>query len=130
MTDITLESVIRINIDGDYQLVLPPIPQGTSLPHALDNQVIEEVYIICGDTLQNTTIYLPLISDFKGSWGVKIYVSYPPIGVRESNFMVTQNNPSNQDWINFVSYTSAPITGSLYFHIVSDHVWGCFNSTL
>ena len=59
---------------NDYYFSLPAAPIGSAIPTAIDNQVIEEVYILADTTAGAVNIYLPAISTFNNAWNPKIYI--------------------------------------------------------
>jgi len=106
-----------------YQLVIPSLIN-TGLPHYLDNQVIEECYIICDTTNNDCNIILPPISAFKGSWGPKFYIS----NMATNKVIVSVGNPGDK----IGSYTTIELptpfeTG--YFHVVNYNMWALFTTT-
>jgi hypothetical protein len=125
----TLQGVIRLDTSDIYEFVLPK-KAGTALPNALDNQVLEEVYIIVENPDVGITpqIVLPSVSDFNGAWNVKIYV----VNKKESPVVTTpkipDDSPLEQDYINFVGNVSLPIKSICYFHIVDNNLWACWTA--
>lgn len=125
--EVFLENRLTITAD-DYKVVYLKMPLQTlqTLPHAFDNQVIEEIYINVDNSTSNEEILiiLPPISNpniasipdpalpgytsadtgFKGSWNMKIYINL----VRSTPSEVTapvrvfgfQNGELYQDFIN------------------------------
>jgi hypothetical protein len=83
-----------------YIYLKMPLQTLQTLPHAFDNQVIEEIYIDVDNTIGSANLFLilPPISNpnipslpqislpdytsadvgFKGSWNIKIYINYQP----------------------------------------------------
>jgi hypothetical protein len=104
-----------------YNFVLPTVI-GTALPNALDNQVIEEVYLICDSTAGSIVINLPSIANFNKAWNCKIYVCWVAGGNQ-----VTLNPYStepNEDTLNgFVALTFPNLYDTYYLHIVADNMW-------
>lgn len=132
MATIYKDLIGRIDLVGavggnDYYLNLPTVT-GTALPHSLDNQVIEEVYIICTPGSGNINIYLPSTTVFKGTWNTKIYISqtsavslfsvtvYPFPGDLEAGIPAdTLNGAQN--------YTLSGPNEAIYLHQVYDYMW-------
>jgi hypothetical protein len=118
----------KINLVGSadvggntYNFILPTVI-GTALPNVLDNQVIEEVYLICNDTLGNITINLPSIALFNNAWNVKIYV------IKTAGLNSTIVNPystevGTSDTLNGYPFKSLVINDAYYLHIVDDNMW-------
>ena len=94
----TLQGVVRITENGDYQLVLPNNGQRAQNGLAINN--IEEVFLIVEKVLNPTiNINLPKISDFNGGWNTKIYVLCKAIA----------SEPFG-NYVNIVSYSSITYT--------------------
>lgn len=107
---------------GDvYTYVLPTLT-GTSLPNAIDNQVIEEVYIICNTTAGTLNIYLPAISSFKNAWNCKLYITLEagsnPVVIHAYNNEIEVNTLNGYPFV-----TEAVVHDTYYMHIVSDTSW-------
>lgn len=124
--NVTLQSVITINNTTpadlyNIYLQLPTQNYQTGLPNALDNNVIEEIYIHY-ESEYPTSIYLPLISDLRNAWNPKIYILQNGIGELSSLNVY----PQGLDTINGVLV--APFTSykeSKYIHAVSKNMWMC-----
>jgi hypothetical protein len=124
-----LKGIIRIDTSDNYTFVLPysgatPTPIQNS--QAITN--VEEVWIIVEDEgiTINPTIVLPQISTFNGGWNVKIYV----VNKGENPIVTTprQEDPTNQDFINFGNNISVPIKSISYFHIADNNLWACWKT--
>lgn len=124
MQTITLQGLITLTTPDDYYFVVPQTPQGTALRNGLDNQVLEEVFIVIeGVGFEEFNLYLPLISTFNLAWNTKIYVSntitsndvnvYPQSLGDETNLI--NNNPS---------ITFSIVKFRAYFHIISNTSYG------
>jgi hypothetical protein len=130
MTTITKKLIGRINLVADgplyaANLELPTI-QGTALPNALDNQTLEEVYIICDTTLGDITINLPSITVFNSAWNVKIYICQAAGsgGVAIRPFPGTAMPLIAADTLNGEAfYTLGGQYETIYLHIVDDYFW-------
>lgn len=133
MATIFKELVGRLDLVGSadmggnvYNLYLPT-NVGTALPHYLDNQVIEEVYIICDSTLGDITINLPSTTVFNGIWNTKIYIAWMR-GANDVNIVpftpVTESDPP-QDSLNgdTAPYTMGLLNEAVYLHQVYDFTW-------
>ena len=106
-----------------YQLVIPTLIN-TGLPHYLDNQVIEECYIICDTTNNDCNIILPPISAFKGSWGPKFYIS------NMGGNSVVVSVGAVGDKINGQPTWTLPTNNETgYFHVVDYDLWALFTTT-
>lgn len=130
MTTITKKLVGRINLVADapsYKVYLElPTTQGTALPNALDNQTLEEVYIICDTTLGDITIYLPSITVFNSAWNVKIYICQASgsDGVTIIPFAGSDEPVINPDTLNGEdTVTMSAQYDTYYLHIVADNMW-------
>lgn len=116
----------KINLVGGpggniYNFVLPTVT-GTSLPHALDNQVLEEVYIICDSTLGAIEINLPAIADFNGTWNVKIYVCWVAGGGTVQIFPYsTEIRQDTLNGANRIDFSN--LFDTYYLHAVQDNMW-------
>jgi hypothetical protein len=122
----TLQGVIRITESDSYEFVLPK-KSGTSLPNALDNQVIEEVYIIVENPEEEITvnITLPYIPTFNNAWNAKIYV----VNKQEQVLVVQPKPPApgeEYNWINSIGSLNVSITGIGYFHVVDNNMYACW----
>ena len=130
MTTITKKLIGRINLVADgplyaANLELPTI-QGTALPNALDNQTLEEVYIICDTTLGDITINLPSITVFNSAWNVKIYICQAEGsgGVAIRPFPGTAMPLIAADTLNGENAVTMILQYDTYYlHIVADNMW-------
>lgn len=129
-TTVTKKLIGKINLTSDgagyvANLEVPTV-QGTALPNAIDNQTVEEIYIICDTTLGEMTINLPRISTFNNAWNPKIYICQ----ASGDNGVTVVPAPSSLD-----PYLAAnTINGNTqiglanqydtyYLHIVADLMW-------
>lgn len=118
----------KINLVGSadlggniYNFILPTVI-GTALPNALDNQVIEEVYLICDSRLGDITIVLPAISTFNSAWNTKIYV-YDSNGYGSVTILPYSVEGGPSDTINGFSSKTLFLNDTYYLHIVDDNMW-------
>ena len=125
----TLQGVVRITESGDYVFVLPS-KSGTALPNALDNQVLEEVYIIVQNLEEpiSVNITLPYISTFNNAWNTKIYVVN-----KQEQVLITQPKPPVEggeiNWINGIGNLNITIEKGIgYFHIVDSDMYACWRT--
>jgi|LakMenEpi03Aug12_release.lakeMendotaPanAssembly.Ray.scaffolds.fasta_scaffold715435_1 hypothetical protein len=132
--NLTLQGVITINesvpVVYEYTLVLPEQNYQTSLPNALDNQTLEEIYIHV-DHDNPTTIILPPISKLKGAWNPKIYITKNLVGEVPIPTLLVKafSSETGSDTINGSpsrSFTNTKQT--LYFHAVENNMWMCLDS--
>lgn len=116
----------KINLVGAgggniYNFVLPTVI-GSALPNAIDNQVIEEVYIICDSTLGTITINLPDIASFNNAWNCKIYICRTA-GANGVTVLPYSTEP-NEDTLNgFTALNLTNLYDTYYLHIVADDMW-------
>ena len=125
-----LKGIIRLDTSDTYEFVLPyngatPTPIQNS--QAITN--VEEVWIIVEAppiTPITPTIVLPQISTFNGGWNVKIYV----VNKGENTVATTprQEDPTNQDFINFSGSVNVAIKSICYFHIADNNLWACWKT--
>lgn len=114
---------IDLTKTGDYYFSLPAPLKGT-LPNALDNQVIEEVYIIC-NTSDPINIYLPSTTLFNDTWNAKIYIT----NIQSGTVTIYPFQGSDSPFIQPDTLNGAPfyaMTGqyeAVYLHIVDDYFW-------
>lgn len=123
----TLKGIVRISESGNYEFVLPS-KSGTALPNALDNQVIEEVYIIIENPTEliSVNITLPFISTFNNSWNAKIYVIN-----KQEQVLVIQPKPQVEgaeiNWINNIGNLAINLSKGIgYFHVVDSNMYACW----
>jgi hypothetical protein len=121
-----LDLVGSADVGGNIYNLIVPKNIGTNLPHGLDNQVIEEVYIICDSTLGKITINLPSTTEFNGIWNAKIYIAWTD----GANDVVIVPFPGSAeplidaDTLNgFDTYTMDALYETNYLHIVYDYTW-------
>ena len=120
----TLQGVIRITENGDYNLVLPN--NGARAQNELAIYNIEEVFIIVEEILELTAvnIYLPKISDFNGAWNTKIYILCKAIGRFGNVYINSYSSETYKDFINQKDSTLVNIAGNTQFvHIVDNNYW-------
>jgi hypothetical protein len=131
MATIFKELIGRLDLVGSadmggntYNLYLPTVT-GTALPHALDNQVIEEVYIICDSSLGDITINLPSTTVFNGIWNTKIYVAWTrgANDVTITPFAGDEVIPADSLNGDTDPYTLALLSETVYLHQVYDYTW-------
>lgn len=117
----TLEGVNRITETGQYEFSLPIKPNYTTLPNALDNVVLEEVYIIIEDTADEVLVVLPPIIDFNNAWNCKIYL----VNRSKLAYVSVQrtDDPALLDEINFTNAIQLTPATTGYLHIVDNHLW-------
>ena len=121
---LTLQGVVRITENGDYNLVLPY--NGDRALNGLATYNIEEVFIIVEEILELTTvnIYLPKISDFNGGWNTKIYVLCKASGRLGSVYLNSYVSETYTDFLNQKDDTFVNIAGSTQLvHIVDNNYW-------
>lgn len=132
----TLQGVIRITEPNDYNLVLPNT-LGTSLPNALANQVLDEVFIVIEQftTPFTLNIYLPKISDFNGAWNPKIYIlnknAIGEIPIDTSAILYPYSDEFYSDYFivnsTYLDLLSAE-SGNILLHIIDNNIWGVFQN--
>jgi len=118
---ITLEP----SITTDYYFVLPTL-SGTKLPNALDNVVLEEVYINVDTTNGAVRIFLPAITTFNLAWNAKIYINWkagsnqPRIIAYEGSVTppITADNIDGQPYVDITD-----LNATQYLHIVAPNTW-------
>ena len=127
----TLQGVIRITENGDYNLVLPSNGARAQNDLAINN--VEEVYIIV-EQIEilpiQVEIMLPKISDFNGGWNTKIYLlTKSRIPTRDSYItLVSYNGETYNDWINTFENQSFQLWGTTSVHIYDNNYWGAHQS--
>ena len=116
-----LQGVIQIDVVDTYYFVLPRLT-GTALPNALDNSVLEEVYINV-NTIEPAELYLPSIASFNGSKNVKIYININILG--GTAIIRPYTSESETNYINgSIQYFPLNTFGdTAYLHIVSQNNW-------
>jgi hypothetical protein len=124
-----IDLVSEMGLITIFKFSLPNL-SGTGLPNALDNSVLEEVYINCDLTGGGMELYLPSIKSFRNAWNTKIYItlSVGTPGISSPLVIIPYTEePDYYDTINGNSIT--PITEPFqvaYLHITSDKNWSCF----
>lgn len=124
-----LQGVIRITENGNYTLVLPS-NTGTSLPNALDNQVIEHVFVIVENIVTETVqvkIILPKISDLNNAWNLKINILVKPYFATRDNYVTlcTYDEIAGTDSINLPERRTQDLNqGTFQVQIYSEDFWG------
>jgi len=128
--NVTLQGVIHIDepVSAVYDifLQLPIQNYPNALPNALDNQVLEEIYIEV-DHANPTRIYLPSISSLKGAWNPKIHVvqNNPTLPTLE---VYAYSSETGVDTINGSgSISVSGLKGNAYLHPVENNMWMCLN---
>lgn len=134
MATIYKELISKINLVGDpmgatdYYFTLPVVT-GTRLPHSLDNQVLEEVYIICDSSLGAININLPSTTIFNGVWNTKIYISWMnggnSVNINPYPGFMSETDPILPDSLNglYLPYTMQQLNEAVYLHQVYDYTW-------
>jgi len=122
-----LDLVGSADMGGNTYNLIVPTNVGTNLPHGLDNQVIEEVYIICDSTLGDITINLPSTTTFNGTWNTKIYIAWMA-GGNDVNIVpftpATESDPPQYSLNGDTApYTMARLNEAVYLHQVYDFTW-------
>jgi hypothetical protein len=124
----TLKGLITLTplLPTQYTFVLPS-QTGTSLPNALDNSALEEVYINVDTTNDSeVVILLPAISKFNNAWNTKIYVNWLAGSnpVRVYPYQGSEVPFIQADNINGAFLIALPIQKSTaYLHIVAPNTW-------
>ena len=114
-----LQGAVSIDLSETILFTLPTII-GTSLPNALDNSALEEVYVSVNAS--GSTLYLPAISLFNGAKNVKIYFTITDI--EASVTIRPYNSETETNTINgFSNFTFSGIGQVAYLHIVSATNW-------
>ena len=129
----TLQGVVRITENGNYNLVLPS--NGARAQNGLAINNVEEVFLIV-ENIPNPAIIisLPKILDFNGGWNTKIYVLCKASGNMPD--FVNINSYSSEtytDWINQegnggISIILNPMIAgtqlnTAYIHILDNNYW-------
>jgi hypothetical protein len=122
-----LDLVGSVDAGGNTYNLIVPKNIGTNLPHGLDNQVIEEVYIICDSTLGRITINLPSTTEFNGIWNAKIYIAWTA-GANDVVIVPFEGSATPliaPDTLNgsFDPYIMVALYETNYLHIVYDYTW-------
>jgi len=114
-----LQGAVSINLSTETYFTLPTII-GTSLPNALDNSALEEVYVSVNATGADLT--LPAISAFKGAKNVKIYFTITDIEASVTIRAYSSETETNR--INGkANFIFSGIGQVAYLHIVSATNW-------
>lgn len=113
-----------------YNLELP-IQTSTALPNALDNSVLEEVYIKVDITAGPVEINLPAISLFNYAWNTKIYISLVRGTPGEVNSLTvypyfSETSVDSINGANNLTFIATYETN--YLHIVDNNLWMCLNA--
>jgi hypothetical protein len=120
----TLQGVVRITENGDYNLVLPTNGARAQNDLAINN--IEEVFLIV-ENIPNPAIniYLPKISDFNGGWNTKIYFLGKAVGDRGYYVNIySYSSETYTDWLNQEGLTTTSGVGqNLFIHIQDNNYW-------
>jgi len=131
----TLQGIIRITEPDEYILVLPNITN-TSLPNALANQVLDEVFIVIDEFTPpyNFKLVLPNISDFKGAWNPKIYIlnknanGIPTLDT--TAILIAYNDGETYTDYLILNSPSLDLLGAesanTLLHIIDNNIWGVF----
>ena len=150
--EVFLQNKLSLKNSNDTQYIYLKMPLQTlqTLPHAFDNQVIEEIYISVDNTIGSADLYLilPPISNpnitslpdpslpdytsadvgFKGSWNIKIYVNYQPTGevggaVTILPFVVAEGYGDNINGSPSAVITDFAPNSTIYFKPVENNTW-------
>ena len=131
----TLQGVVRITENGNYNLVLPS--NGARAQNGLAINNVEEVFLIV-ENIPNPAIIisLPKILDFNGGWNTKIYVLCKAIGNSFSSDFVNINSYSSEtytDWINqegnggisvmLNAFVVGNQSNTAFIHILDNNYW-------
>jgi hypothetical protein len=116
----TLQGIVRLSENGAYLFSLPKIT-GTSLPNALDNSVLEEIYIIVEENI-SVQIYLPNISEFNNAWNSKIYI----LAKGSASIYPTNVEGKPQNYINYFDVKDISLGVTAYFHISNFENYACW----
>lgn len=131
----TLQGIVRITENGDYNLVLPSNGVATQVGLPLQNA---DVYIIVEEILEpiNVNIYMPKISDFNGGWNPKFYFLNKNnfINGDSSSSINSYSSETYSDWINtngntsynfgVISFLREPIDNRyLSMNIIDNNYW-------
>jgi hypothetical protein len=117
-------SLVGAGGGNNYYFSLPAAPIGSAIPNAIDNQVIEEVYISVNTTLGAVNIFLPAISTFNLAWNAKIYIVHSAGANALSVYPYATEGPAISDTINgFNVKTLNAVSDAAYLHIVADNIW-------
>lgn len=130
MTTVTKKLIGKINLVADAagfvcNFEIPTVT-GTALPTGIDNQTLEEIYIICDTSLGDITINLPAISNLNNAWNPKIYICQVlgTGGVTVVPYPGTTEPFTAADTMNGSSYISLVAQYDTYYlHVVSDNMW-------
>lgn len=114
-----LQGAVSIDLSTETIFTLPTII-GTSLPNALDNSALEEVYVSVNASGADLT--LPAISLFNGAKNVKIYFTITDI--EASVTIRPYSSETETNTINGFSFRTLSGIGQVaYLHIVSATNW-------
>jgi len=129
--NITLQGVIHINepVSANYEiyLVLPTQNYPNALPNALDNQVLEEIYVI-NDHANTTRIYLPSISSLKGAWNPKIHVVQNNPTLPTLEVYAYSSETGADTIIGAVAVDILTYRETKYLHPVENNLWMCLTA--
>ena len=114
---LTLQGVVRITENGEYNLVVPSNGISTTQGFPLQN---EEVYVYV-ENLEKVLIYLPLISTFNGGWNCKIYIVS-----KGRTTVVTTLDRQQKNYINYFDETVVTNGSTAYFHVSNSENYACW----
>lgn len=116
---LTLQGGIKITENGEYNLVIPSDGILSQSNYTLQN---EEVFVFV-ENLDSVIIYLPMISDFNGSWNCKIYI------VSKGITIVRTTIPREGQALNYINYydeVQVSNGSTAYFHISNSENYACW----
>ena len=109
-----------------YRLIVPSV-NNQSLLNNLDNQVIEECYIVSNQQIDGgVTFLLPTINSLKLAWNPKIYIYNPVVATNKvvvAPIDATFNEGANTTTINGSINSSVLPDVTTYFHVVAPNMW-------
>jgi len=123
----TLQGVVRITQQGDYNFVLPD--NGARAQNGLGINNVEEVYIVIETIVTPdfiVNLFLPKISDFNGGWNTKIYILNKNGNVVGSSLnLYSYVSETYTDYL-INNYTTTILGANTLVHIFDTNVWGVF----
>lgn len=129
---LTLQGVVRITENGNYNLVLPSNGIATQVGLPLQN---EDVYIIIEPILGGVSgldIILPKISDFNGGWNAKIHLLNKNEGSGIGSLPVLNSYSDSEilysDFINTIGNQVYEINEYGFAQIVDTNFWGVLSA--
>ena len=123
---LTLQGIVRITQQGDYNLVLPSngVPTQIGLPLQNDEIFIVIENIVTPEFVVN--LFLPKISDFNGGWNTKIYILNKNDTFMEFTGSVFLNSYASETYTDYLinQSESAKLSYNTLVHIFDTNVWG------